>query len=416
MPRLVRRPPKYALHKGTRQAIVSLEGRRIYLGPYASAASYARYQDILRQWLAGQGAPAAEAPSPPVANAGPEITPALLRQLRRGGRTLVIDDLVLVYHRHAHEYYRKHGRVTREATIIDDALRYLRQRHGATPVDEFGPVALDELRDGMIADLDWSRKHINKQIGRIVRMFKWGAEKELVAPHVPMALRALTGLKRGRSAARETRGVACVSDAIVEATLPHLPPVVAAMVRLQRLTGARPGEICSLRPCDVDRSGDVWLYMPAEHKTEHRDKLRVIAIGPLAQTVLSPFLLRSADAPCFSPADSEKSRRDLATAARTTPLSYGNRPGTNRVALPRRRPNDRYTADSYRRAVDRACRRHGIERWAPNRLRHTSATEIRKRFGIEAAQVVCGHERAEVTQVYAERNLELAIKVAREVG
>ena len=57
-----------------------------------------------------------------------------------------------------------------------------------------------------------------------------------------------------------------------------------------------------------------------------------------------------------------------------------------------------------------------IERWSPNRLRHTSATEIRRRFGIEAAQVVCGHERADVTQIYAERDLELAKKVARSVG
>lgn len=83
---------------------------------------------------------------------------------------------------------------------------------------------------------------------------------------------------------------------------------------------------------------------------------------------------------------------------------------------PKRQPRERYTTDSYRRAVHRVCKKRDIERWEPNRLRHTSATEIRKRFGIEAAQVICGHERAEVTQVYAERNLELAKKVAREVG
>ncbi len=44
-----------------------------------------------------------------------------------------------------------------------------------------------------------------------------------------------------------------VDDSIIEATLPHLQPVVADMVRLQRLTGARPGEICSIRPADVNR-------------------------------------------------------------------------------------------------------------------------------------------------------------------
>jgi hypothetical protein len=35
---------------------------------------------------------------------------------------------------------------------------------------------------------------------------------------------------------------------------------------------------------------------------------------------------------------------------------------------------------------------------------------------LEAAQVVLGHSRADVTQVYAERDLTLAEKVALEVG
>jgi site-specific recombinase XerC len=55
-------------------------------------------------------------------------------------------------------------------------------------------------------------------------------------------------------------------------------------------------------------------------------------------------------------------------------------------------------------------------RWHPNRLRHTAATDIRARYGLEAAQVVLGHSRADVTQVYAERDLEKAREVMREVG
>jgi hypothetical protein len=35
---------------------------------------------------------------------------------------------------------------------------------------------------------------------------------------------------------------------------------------------------------------------------------------------------------------------------------------------------------------------------------------------LEAAQCVLGHENADVTQVYAERNLTLAVKVANEIG
>jgi integrase len=55
-------------------------------------------------------------------------------------------------------------------------------------------------------------------------------------------------------------------------------------------------------------------------------------------------------------------------------------------------------------------------KWCPLQLRHTAATTIRKRFGLEAAQTVLGHSKADVTQIYAERDYTLAARVAREVG
>ncbi len=54
--------------------------------------------------------------------------------------------------------------------------------------------------------------------------------------------------------------------------------------------------------------------------------------------------------------------------------------------------------------------------WHPHQLRHTAATEIRRTFGLEAAQVALGHAAADVTQIYAERDLELARKVAAKLG
>jgi len=64
--------------------------------------------------------------------------------------------------------------------------------------------------------------------------------------------------------------------------------VVADMVRFQRFTGARPGEVCQIRPIDVDRSGEVWTYRPESHKTEHHGRQRIIYVGPQAQEVLAP--------------------------------------------------------------------------------------------------------------------------------
>ncbi len=57
-----------------------------------------------------------------------------------------------------------------------------------------------------------------------------------------------------------------------------------------------------------------------------------------------------------------------------------------------------------------------MPKWSPNRLRHAVGTEVRSNFGLEASQVVLGHAKADVTQVYAERDLKLAMEVARKIG
>ncbi len=77
---------------------------------------------------------------------------------------------------------------------------------------------------------------------------------------------------------------------------------------------------------------------------------------------------------------------------------------------------DHYTTGSYRRAIARACDEAGIDGWTPHRLRHTAATTIRRRFGLEAAQVMLGHAQADVTQVYAEVNRDRAFEVAAQIG
>jgi integrase len=223
-----------------------------------------------------------------------------------------------------------------------------------------------------------------------------------------------------------------VPEADVDATLPHLSRHVRAMVELQLLTGMRPGELCALRTCDVDRGGKLWTYSPAAHKTQHHGHARVIYLGPKAQAVLAPFLKPELSAAVFSPADAEVERLAAKRARRRTPLSCGNVPGSNRVAVRRRAPRDRYDVASYRRAITRGCERafgmpadlphaerlawRGAHCWHPHQLRHTAATRLRKDYGLEAAQVILGHKTLTVTQVYAERNVAAAQIVMAAVG
>jgi integrase len=264
---------------------------------------------------------------------------------------------------------------------------------------------------------DYCRTNINKLVGRIKRMFRWAVENEYVSSEVYTSLAAVVGLKRGRTEARESKPVKPVAEGTVSDTLAYLTPTVAAMVRVQLLSGARPGEVCKMRPCDITLgTNGVWCYRPESHKTEHHGKERRIYIGPEGQDALRPFIDRKPEEFCFSPAESEAIRNAERRKRRKSPMTpsqASRKPKAHRGSPPK----DHYTKDSYRRAVVRACRKAGVEPWSPNRLRHSRATIIRERYGIEAAQVVLGHSDAKLTaEVYAERDFALAERVMKEVG
>ena len=101
---------------------------------------------------------------------------------------------------------------------------------------------------------------------------------------------------------------------------------------------------------DLERSGKVWEYRPASHKTEHYGRERIIFIGPRAQKVLLPYLLRAADAYCFSPAESVAKRNDELRAHARRGCSPPTEPAEG---PPVHDPSTRYGKDAYRRAV--AC-------------------------------------------------------------
>jgi len=386
------RTPKYRHHKAKGLAVVTIGGRDIYLGKHGSAASKLEYRRLIAEYLQRDGV------SPQ--NAQDEIT---------------VSEVMAAYIAHAKRYYRKHGKPTREFGMVLEVCRAIKPLYGKALAIDFGPLAMKTVRQTFV-DNGIARRHINKQVDRIKRMFKWAAAEELIPSDVPQALSMVAGLRRGRTEAHDNPPILPIEGEFIDATLEHLSSIVADMVSFQRATGCRPEECCSLRPCDVDRSGDVWVYKPSTHKTEHHGRTRLIFVGPQAQAVLLRYLARDAQAYCFRPCDSEDKRRANATAKRVTPFKYGNKRGTNRVRNPKWKAGEKYSTGSYRRAIHRACDKAGVDRWSPNRLRHSAATEIRKRFGLEAAQVTLGHASADITQVYAERDNTLAIEVAAKIG
>jgi hypothetical protein len=198
------RPPKYSRQKRrglTDRVYTRIDGQKIYLGVYGSAESRAKYNALITQ----------PKPHSPTGDA-------------------TVADVMVSYLEYSHRYYQQpDGTAGREYGLICEVLRHLRQQDIDIDATEFGPKRLKEVRQSLI-DAGFSRIFINKQVGRVVRMFKWAVSEELVQGSVYTNLSTVEGLRRGRSEARETKPRQPVSDAVVVRTLEHLPQVLADMV------------------------------------------------------------------------------------------------------------------------------------------------------------------------------------------
>ena len=421
MPRPRTSIPPYEFHKPTGRAYVRLrqpDGRRkpVYLGKFNSPESRAEYGRIVAELTA------AKIPE--------RATPELASDAS-------VNEILLAFWRHAERHYRRaDGTVTNELNEYRQTLRPVKELYGHTRAGEFGPLALKAVRQRMV-DRGLCRKLVNRRVGRVKRVFKWAASEQLVPAAVLVSLQTVGGLQKGRSDAPEREPVRPVADEHVDATLPYLTPTVAAMVKLQRACGMRPQDVCGIRPADIDTSKPVWAYRPRQHKSAWRESERTVFIGPRGQEVLREFWPADPNDFFFSPRRSVEAFHAARTAARKTPrfASHSARNASKRVVRKKRAPGSHYTNQGYGKAVEKAVVRqnrdaarhdvpeghHGpnlprLPHWSPNQLRHAYATEIRKKYGLEAAQVLLGHARADVTQVYAERDLTLGERVAAEVG
>ena len=366
--------PKYRKHKASQQAIVTLDGKDFYLGPHGTKASKLEYDRLIGEWLAnGRHLPLQSNDSP-----------------------ITVVQLCAEYWRFSKTYYIKNGKPTDEQAGIKAAIRHIKALYAKTMAKDFGPLALEAVRVKMIESGN-SRRYINQNIGRIRRMFRWGVSKELIPVNTYQSLLTVAGLKRGKCVAKETDPIMPVDCVIVDATIEHCQKQIADMIRFQQLTGCRPGEVCSIQPSEVDRTEPIWRYVPASHKMEHKGRQRVILIGPKAQAILLPYLLRYEHQTCFEKPSGGAFRR----------WDYNKK--INQACDKAFPAPEEITGEAL--VTWRKQRR-----WAPNRLRHSRATDIRRKYGLEASQAVLGHSKADTTQIYAERDIAKAAKIMAEVG
>lgn len=373
--------------------------KKIYFGKWGSPEAVAAYRRYVAELASG---------APVLGDAATEK------------RRVVVAELAAAFLDAHSDYYVKDGKQTRQLDRFQAALEFPVKFYPATPVDEFGPSKLVFCRDEMVRSGRFARSYINELINCFRHVVKWGVGREMVAASTLVGLQSVEPLKRGKSQARETEPIRPVAPEVVDATLPFLPAQVAAMVRVQRLTGMRPGEVCAMRFGDVDASSELWIYTLRRDKTEdrraNREKKKVV-VGRRAQAILTPYLAEKEgdpDAFLFSPADAARDRAHERRRTRKTPLTPSQRA---RDAAPKtRRYAESYSEDLYGKIVRKAAKKAGVESWSPNRLRHLYATEVRAKFGVEAAQIMLGHAKADVTQIYAERDFKRAVQIAAEIG
>lgn len=420
MPR-PKKQPKYSLHKASGQAVVRINGKDRYLGKHGTADSHAKYARLIGEWHVEQDDPVAQARS----EISGAATPPSISEIS-------VAEVLLAFWKHAVTHYVKNGEPTSELGLMKSTIELIDTYYGATRAADFGPTALKALRARMV-ERGYVRTSVNRRVGRVRTIFAWAAEEQLIACSVHHSLQVVRALDAGRSGAAESDRVRPADATSVTKVLGVVSRPVAAMIKLQLLTGMRPQEVVQVRGAEIDTAGDVWLYRPIVHKTQHHGRDREIAIGPRAQAVLAPFMDRSRSEYCFSPAEAEAERLARLSSegetARKTPVypSELRRRALRKAERKERRESEGtrigkvYSPTTYRRAIARAIERlqlhdPNVEHWSPNQLRHSAATEIRRSFGLEGSQVVLGHSSAKTTEMYAERDLAKAVAIAAEFG
>jgi integrase len=343
-------------------------------------------------------------------------------------QTYTVAELANDYLEHSKATFRKGGEITSHVYLIATAMQAIADAFGDRPASSVEAPELANLRDSMIDSHDRAGKKkklalktINSRLTAIKAAYSWARERGLVSRECVLDLATVKRLAKGRSSAADPKDITPIDEHWVQITKRHCPAVLSDMIDLQWLTGMRPGEVCIMRTCDIDTSGEVWLYTPEHHKTEHRGRTRIIPLGPQAQKIVARHL-GATESYLFKPSEAAAELLAAKRASRKTPL-YPSHEKHRTYKVPPA-VGEHYTTSSYRRAIEYACNRARaasgdnteLPDWNPNQLRHTFATRVRHAFGIEAAADGLGHATPDVTTIYAQRSLERAKEIARKVG
>ena len=405
--------PALRHHRRSGNARVRIGGIEHWLGPWGSADSRLRYDELIAAWITSgrKSVEAVKRQPPPAPVAAETELPT--------SADVTVGELARAW---IAAIERERAGCHKRASNWNGAIAAARAlRSVATmPAKDFGPRALQEVRRRLVDTpflrkrrlpdgtetfdaIPRSRRYVNDTVGRIRQLFNWAVGLELIPPERAYALSRVRALPVG--AGRETDRRTEVSAEVVEATLAHLTDEARALVLFIRWTGCRPSEAMRLRMVDIhDRDRPTWRYRPPMHKTAHRGQQRDVPIGPQARSILERHAEgRAPEDHVFDP------RRSLARVVSNGATIKLRRRASPRVGL-------MFTPAAVRVAIQRAAVAAGVQAWTPYQLRYLRLREIRRDYGPEAARATAGHTRDSMTAHYAPPSWEAAAGAAAASG
>lgn len=375
------------------------------LGPWPDPAGpappgvTAAYHEAIARWLAGG--------KKPLARAG-----------REPEKPLLVKDLCGRFLEFAKGEYPAGSKEPENYRLAFAPLEAL---FGLTPAAGFDAPKLELVRADMLRRA-WCRRHANRQVNRVKRLFRVAARKRWVPAAVPADLATVEPLRKGQHGAREADPREPTDEGQVDRVCGRLTPPMAAMVLLLWHTGMRPGEVRKLRCEELDRSDPTcWVFRPGEHKTDWKGQTRSVAIGPRAIAVLRPWLDAAGTGYVFSPgrlvtaykAAAEKVRKgEAVTPEEAWAATWFKRvPGRMLAAM-----GETYTADGFTASVTRAKEAAGVPGFTAYAARHAVRERVGRAVSDEAARAVLGQKHISTLSHYGRLDEEAAKEAMRKIG
>ena len=397
MPKLKNRPPEY--RQSGKYACVYHHGKRIYLGDYGSPESHAAYSRFVTE-----------------SQANPTF------HLTKEKADIAVCELTAAFLDHAKATADPNSYAHYRVVILD----FMDKLYGDdTNADDFKPSCLKLVRDALIQSRRFCRRMVNRYTKRIVSIFAWGVENDLVQETTWRALTVVKSLPEGFPGTFDNEEREPVPEHVIRRTLPFLPPTLQAMVQVQYLTGSRPSEIFNMKVGEIDRNrgNGLWYYIPKSHKTKKSIGKKEIPLGVPEQKLIAPYLEgKKPTEAVFSPRTAQEERNAEKRANRQSKITPSQQKRDETRAAKPTRYGESYTAFSYRQAIEYGIAKANrqlsddeqIPQWYPYQLRHAAATDAELAYSDTDAQALLGHTTVNMTKRYSKTQLKRRERMARD--